>query len=121
MGGDKNNTSLVLALRRELRGRLTEAEVSDFTMLLMGDAEGESEAEMLKRGDLSGCHILKAGHHGSAGASTEAFLEAVCPEWALISCGEKEPLRPSGRGNAETSGRGRLSVADDGPLQGADR
>ena len=55
----------------------------------MGDAEGESEAEMLKRGDLSGCHILKAGHHGSAGASTEAFLEAVCPEWALISCGEK--------------------------------
>ena len=89
VGGDKNNTSLVLALRRELRERLTEAEASDFTMLLMGDAEGESEAEMLKRGDLSGCHILKAGHHGSAGASTEAFLEAVCPEWALISCGEK--------------------------------
>ena len=32
-------------------------------------------------------NILKVGHHGSKGASSEEFLSYVKPENALISCG----------------------------------
>ena len=31
-------------------------------------------------------NILKVGHHGSKGASSEEFLSYIKPETALISC-----------------------------------
>ena len=56
--------------------------------LLTGDAEEAAEADMLASGlDLS-ADVYKAGHHGSRTASTEAFMEAVNPTYAVISCGE---------------------------------
>lgn len=56
--------------------------------LLTGDAEEDSEADMLDNGiDLS-ADVLKAAHHGSRTANTEAFLERVNPEYVVISCGE---------------------------------
>ncbi len=60
------------------------------SFLFTGDAEKDSEAEMVKkyqRGELD-CDILKVGHHGSRTSSSKAFLELVSPEAALISCGE---------------------------------
>ncbi len=33
------------------------------------------------------CDILKVAHHGSKGSSSEAFLKAVRPKAAWISCG----------------------------------
>ena len=43
---------------------------------------------MLDNGiDLS-ADVLKAAHHGSRTANTEAFLERVNPEYVVISCGE---------------------------------
>lgn len=76
--GDRNNESLVLSVKRK----------NSFCMLLMGDAEAEGEAEMLKLGGLPVCDLLKAGHHGAGGASTGEFLSIVRPRWTLISCGE---------------------------------
>ena len=56
--------------------------------LFTGDAEEDSEADMLDNGiDLS-ADVLKAAHHGSRTANTEAFLERVNPEYVVISCGE---------------------------------
>lgn len=73
---DKNNASLVLMLKRK-----------NFTMLLTGDLERDGEEVLLEqRVDLNS-NVLKAGHHGSSGASSERFLEAVRPEWTIISCG----------------------------------
>lgn len=37
--------------------------------------------------DPSGINVLKTGHHGSRGASSEEFIKLVKPETALISCG----------------------------------
>ena len=56
--------------------------------LFTGDAETEAERALLKSGvDLS-ADVLKLGHHGSSTSSTDAFLDAVNPKYALITCGE---------------------------------
>lgn len=56
--------------------------------LLTGDATTLSEDEMLKKGyDLS-ADVLKVGHHGSYTSTSDAFLKAVSPEYAVISCGK---------------------------------
>lgn len=56
--------------------------------LFEGDAESGSEKAVLERGENVSADILKAGHHGSRTSSTKAYLEAVDPEIAVISCGE---------------------------------
>ena len=56
-------------------------------ILFTGDADTDSEKEMLKKGYDLRCDILKCGHHGSSTASSAAFLKAVNPQYAIISCG----------------------------------
>ena len=51
--------------------------------------------------DLS-ADVFKTAHHGSNTANTEAFLEAVDPEYAVISCGEGNSY---GHPHAETLNR----------------
>ena len=61
------------------------------SVLFMGDAELESEEEMLARYRLKGtldCDLLKVGHHGSDTSSGQDFLNAVTPTYAVISVGE---------------------------------
>lgn len=55
--------------------------------LFTGDAEKESEQEMLQAGDSLRADVLKCGHHSSKTSTTEAFLSAVSPSAAVISCG----------------------------------
>ena len=61
------------------------------SVLFTGDAELDSEEEMLARYRLKGtldCDLLKAGHHGSDTSSGQEFLNAVTPTYAVISVGE---------------------------------
>lgn len=56
--------------------------------LFMGDAEKDSEREILeKRFDVK-ADVLKLGHHGSSTSSSLDFLWAVAPQAAVISCGK---------------------------------
>ncbi len=67
--------------------RFTDGEHS---LLVTGDAEAASEAEMRKKdsGDRRlSSDVYIVGHHGSASSSGEAFLQAVKPAFAVISCG----------------------------------
>lgn len=60
------------------------------SVMLTGDAEITPETDILKtwsKSDLK-CNVLKVGHHGSSTSTTKAFLEAVDPTIAVISCGE---------------------------------
>lgn len=56
--------------------------------LFTGDAEAEVEREILTQGFEVKADVLKAGHHGSRTSSSEPFLRAVAPDYAVITCGD---------------------------------
>lgn len=60
----------------------------DFSMLLPGDAEDQTEHQMLTRDLNLKARVLKVAHHGSKYATSKDFLDRVKPEVAIISCGE---------------------------------
>ena len=69
-------------------------------MLLMGDAEKTTEAALLQTYPTAhfDVQILHAGHHGGDTSCTDAFLDAACPETAVISCGVTNQFgHPDGR------------------------
>lgn len=67
---------------------VTMVECGDIRFLMTGDAEKESEKEMLEAKEDLRADVLKLGHHGSSTSSTAAFLKAVNPAYAIISCGK---------------------------------
>ena len=56
------------------------------SFLFTGDAEEESEEIILEDGYMLSSDVLKCGHHGSSSSSSDEFLEAVDPLYAVISC-----------------------------------
>lgn len=59
------------------------------SFLFTGDAEKESEQEMLQMwGNDLKSDILKVGHHGSSSSSIDQFLEKVNPSLVVISVGK---------------------------------
>ena len=57
------------------------------SFLFTGDAQTQSEQEMLARGYNLQADVLKVGHHGSDTATSPAFLAAVKPKYAVIEVG----------------------------------
>ena len=72
----KNNDSLVLRVRY---GR--------HSFLLSGDIEKQIERRMLEENEIQSTDVLKVAHHGSHTSSTDEFLSAVNPVFAIISAG----------------------------------
>jgi competence protein ComEC len=60
----------------------------DFSMLLPGDAEEQTEHRMLTKDQNLKAKILKVAHHGSKYATSQDFLDRVKPAVAIISCGD---------------------------------
>jgi len=59
------------------------------SFLFTGDAEEKSEFEMLARSNIQlNSTVLKVGHHGSRTSTSQAFLDAVNPNHAVIMCGK---------------------------------
>jgi competence protein ComEC len=57
-----------------------------FSVLLTGDIEAETEAQ-LARGEGLQSTVLKVAHHGSRTSTTPIFVDAVRPLYAVISVG----------------------------------
>ncbi|BAS28523.1 ComEC/Rec2 family competence protein [Limnochorda pilosa] len=75
---DANDASLVLRLER-----------GGVRILLLADAEGAAERELLARWGREGLRsdVVKLAHHGAASGAWYPFLEAVAPQVALVSVG----------------------------------
>ena len=56
-------------------------------IIMTGDAEENLEKDILESGVNLDAEILKVGHHGSDTSTCDEFLDAVDPEYALISAG----------------------------------
>lgn len=55
--------------------------------ILTGDAEHNSEENMIRSGIDLNCDVLCVGHHGSASSTSWDLLQASVPGFAVISCG----------------------------------
>ncbi len=73
---DFNNNSIVLKVN-----------AGETAFLFTGDAEEPAEKDILQAGGNLRADVLKVSHHGSSTASTQAFLQAVQPRYAVISVG----------------------------------
>ena len=75
---DTNNTSLVLRV-----------DFGGTSFLFTGDMERDAEEDLLAQWgeEALRADVLKVGHHGSRSSSGPAFLEALSPQAAVISCG----------------------------------
>lgn len=58
------------------------------SFLFMGDAQALSEKEILAKGFDIKADYLKVGHHGSDTSTSDDFLKAVAPKYAVISVGK---------------------------------
>ena len=63
------------------------------SILLTGDMEKPMEIQALAMGEPLRADILKVAHHGSNTSSIEPFLDAVSPNFALISDGFENSFR----------------------------
>ena len=110
----QNNDSVVIRLQ-----------FGESTILLTGDIEKEAEAHMLTTKIDVSADIVKVAHHGSRTSSTEGFVAATHPRFAIISVGRtsmfghphKEVVERWVRSGAEvlTTGTcGTITVTTDG-------
>lgn len=79
-GEDTNAASMVIYLT-----------YGEFSMLLTGDVEGAGERQLTACLDERAVHnltVLKVSHHGSRGTTSDALLQQLQPEIAVISCGK---------------------------------
>ncbi len=76
---NENDNSVIL--------RITYGETA---FLLMGDAELDEEAALLGSDEVIQANVLKLGHHGENDATSQALLEKVKPQYALITGNETE-------------------------------
>ncbi len=59
----------------------------EMDLIMTGDAEKKVEKKMIESGVDLDAEVLKMGHHGSDTSTSVKFLQAVSPDYALISCG----------------------------------
>jgi len=74
---DPNDASIALLVRN-----------GDHGFLFTGDAGEDAEQDMLDSGLALSADVYQVGHHGSETSTSEDFLEAVDPSYAVISCAE---------------------------------
>ena len=81
---DENNGSIVL--------RITYGSIS---FLFTGDIETAAESDIIRTYGSLQSTVLKISHHGSESSTSNRFLDAVQPQYAVISVGENSYGHPA--------------------------
>ncbi|TCN18422.1 ComEC/Rec2 family competence protein [Mesobacillus foraminis] len=81
---DLNNWSAVLRLQYGKK-----------SFLFTGDAELQSEKDMIKSKQKLQANVLKVGHHGAKTSTSAEFLKAVKPQYAVLSVGKNNYGHPT--------------------------
>ncbi len=76
---DENDSSIAL--------RLT---CGEKTLMFLGDAKAERLLELMTYEDIT-ADFVKAAHHGSYNSVTDPFYDKMDPDYAVITCSEKNP------------------------------
>lgn len=66
----------------------------EHSFLMVGDAEVLSENEILNNGINLASNVLKISHHGSSTSSSKEFIDAIDPEYAVITVGANDYGHP---------------------------
>lgn len=74
--GNTNNMSTVIKVT-----------YGNMDIIMTGDAEKDFEKKIIESGINLDAEVLKLGHHGSDTSTSDKFLDAVNPTYAIISCG----------------------------------
>jgi beta-lactamase superfamily II metal-dependent hydrolase len=74
--GDPNEMSIAMKIQ-----------CGQFACVVTGDAETESETDMLSNGINLNADLYVVGHHGSASSSSDKFVQAMSPDYAFLSVG----------------------------------
>jgi competence protein ComEC len=69
-------------------------EYGNTSFIYTGDAEHQSEHEMLQNGMKLQADVYLVGHHGSTSSSSSAFLESGQPTYAVIQVGKNSYGHP---------------------------
>lgn len=80
---ETNDSSLVIRL-----------DYDGFSALFCGDIQEKAELDLVKSQANLKADLLKVAHHGSAGSSSQRFLEAVSPQYAVVSVGPDNSQLP---------------------------
>lgn len=75
-GIETNDTSIILSVKH-----------GENRFIFTGDAEREAEQAVLSAYTNLEADVLKIGHHGSDTSTSYVWLNAITPEYAVISCG----------------------------------
>jgi competence protein ComEC len=95
----RNNQSCVL--------RITAGRAS---VLLTGDIERAAEEELVKSNAASGVDVLLVPHHGSRTSSSEEFIAALAPRWAIVPAGYRNRFGHPGREVVERYARAGVTL-----------
>jgi competence protein ComEC len=77
----RNDDSVVLDVR-----------YGDVSVILPGDVSADVERAIAPRIPPARLRVLKLAHHGSATSTSAAFLDALHPTLAIVSCGRDNPF-----------------------------
>lgn len=81
---DENNNSIGIRLTDDYH-----------SFLILGDAEFQSEKDILSRNIDLTCDVYLVSHHGSSSSSSDQLLDSAKPSIAVISVGENDYGHPS--------------------------
>lgn len=104
----RNDDSIVLDVR-----------VGDVSFLLTGDITAAVEPDVIKRLLPSPLTIVKAPHHGSAGSSSQALVDATRPAAVIFSASRRNPFGHPARATVDryrAAGARVFNTADDGAV-----